>query len=346
MNHESNRSLLSPRHISGDGFRQSTWSASDSPRAILQNDDPNQKGSHRSRRSVGSVGNDIPRPVSVLKGEVKGRFGSTEYEIVNPKAARVGNLFQLKDKEGNLYAAKPCDKIAQKQFKREAMQYFHMDPHQNVLTITDIAHVLHEQQDIKLLVVPWATIGNLQACMSLCVISLSLRIDLCRQIGKGLQHLHHLNPPMIHQNLKPQNVLMFIEEDKLVAKITDFGIMASGVSGIKLVSPPGSIADDKEFESKLSSSRRGSSGSRHRSLSRSKHGKPNRTSRKPSVPPLTSPSTSKSRGKQTRTSRKAKNSPRGYNLRTPRNTEHEDSNYWASPEQRPGNTSLNNFVLN
>mmetsp|Transcript_2982 Transcript_2982/g.5778 ORF Transcript_2982/g.5778 Transcript_2982/m.5778 type:complete len:541 (-) Transcript_2982:1416-3038(-) len=116
------------------------------------------------------------------------------------------------------------------------MQYFHMDPNPNVLTITDIAHILHEHEDLKLLVTPWATCGNLQQCLTCTVVTKSLRVDLCAQIAQGVNHLHQLNPPMIHQNLKPENVLMFVEDEHLVAKVADFGIMASGSDGIKLIS--------------------------------------------------------------------------------------------------------------
>lgn len=179
---------------------------------------------------------------------MKGRFkGDTEYQIFNPKQARIGSVFQLKDAQSNLYAAKPCDNFSKKRFQREALQYFEMDPHRNVLTICDVAHVLHMQQDLKLLVTPWATVGNLRQCLCCTTLTNRHRVEICIQIASGIEHLHSLNPPMIHQNLKPENVLMFIENDHLVAKVSDFGIMASGSSGIKLVSgnPNPSSLDSK-----------------------------------------------------------------------------------------------------
>jgi serine/threonine protein kinase len=45
-------------------------------------------------------------------------------------------------------------------------------------------------------------------------------LDWCLQVGEGLAYLHSLNPPVLHLDLKPQNILLF--EDG-TAKICDFG---------------------------------------------------------------------------------------------------------------------------
>jgi len=288
---------------------------------------PDSRGSRRRVSDAISVANtDVPRPHALIsKGQVKGRFGNTEYEIFNPKKARIGRLFKLKDKEGNLYAAKPCDRIAQKQFKREAMQYFHMDPHSNVLTITDIAHVLHMNEDLKLLVTPFATCGNLQECLSCCVVNRSLRIDLCRQMTEGVKHLHNQSPPLIHQNLKPDNVLMFVEKENLIAKVTDFGIMASGQHGIKLVSPSNTL--ERELFQEADEYLPNFSKVVVRTSSENEEKKKKKKKKKSITP--------KNRG-----ARSHRSANRGRSASSLLKSPHQKQtlNYWAAPEQQPTST--------
>lgn len=52
---------------------------------------------------------------------------------------------------------------------------------------------------------------------------LTVRIDLMEQASKGLLHLHSQNPPVVHRDIKPQNMLLRREGPKLVVKIADFG---------------------------------------------------------------------------------------------------------------------------
>jgi serine/threonine protein kinase len=47
------------------------------------------------------------------------------------------------------------------------------------------------------------------------------------QILEGVNHLHKQNPPLIHRDLKPDNILLKKDEAKgLCIKIADFGLMA------------------------------------------------------------------------------------------------------------------------
>jgi len=53
-----------------------------------------------------------------------------------------------------------------------------------------------------------------------------LYLRIAMDIAKALRFLHELSPPMIHNDLKPPNVLLAstIETDDVVAKLTDFGL--------------------------------------------------------------------------------------------------------------------------
>jgi serine/threonine-protein kinase len=49
-------------------------------------------------------------------------------------------------------------------------------------------------------------------------------LDIMKQIAMGLDVLHTNKPKIIHRDIKPQNLLMKIEDGKPLIKITDFGL--------------------------------------------------------------------------------------------------------------------------
>ncbi|WP_298523269.1 serine/threonine-protein kinase [uncultured Methanobrevibacter sp.] len=49
-------------------------------------------------------------------------------------------------------------------------------------------------------------------------------LDIMKQIAMGLDVLHTNSPKIIHRDIKPQNLLMKIEDGKPLIKITDFGL--------------------------------------------------------------------------------------------------------------------------
>eukprot|EP00005_Dracoamoeba_jomungandri_P011924 CAMPEP_0174273094 /NCGR_PEP_ID=MMETSP0439-20130205/53382_1 /TAXON_ID=0 /ORGANISM="Stereomyxa ramosa, Strain Chinc5" /LENGTH=588 /DNA_ID=CAMNT_0015364029 /DNA_START=204 /DNA_END=1967 /DNA_ORIENTATION=+ len=53
------------------------------------------------------------------------------------------------------------------------------------------------------------------------VYGLPLITTILLQIAQGICYLHHLHPPLIHRDLKPQNILL---DNALTVKISDFGI--------------------------------------------------------------------------------------------------------------------------
>jgi serine/threonine protein kinase len=50
------------------------------------------------------------------------------------------------------------------------------------------------------------------------------RLDMAHQIADGMKHLHSLNPPVIHRDLKPKNILIRKSLPNYVCKISDFGL--------------------------------------------------------------------------------------------------------------------------
>ena len=49
-------------------------------------------------------------------------------------------------------------------------------------------------------------------------------VELARQICRGLSVAHRATPPIIHRDIKPQNILVGYEADGLRARLSDFGL--------------------------------------------------------------------------------------------------------------------------
>jgi serine/threonine protein kinase len=78
-------------------------------------------------------------------------------------------------------------------------------------------------------------------------------IDLVKQVGRGIAQAHGEKPPIIHRDIKPQNILVGYEADGLRARVSDFGL-AKKVNALTLLAtsagtpafkPPEAFADCK-----------------------------------------------------------------------------------------------------
>lgn len=52
-------------------------------------------------------------------------------------------------------------------------------------------------------------------------------VDLMKQVCRGLSVAHQASPPIIHRDVKPQNILVGYEADGLRARVSDFGLAKS-----------------------------------------------------------------------------------------------------------------------
>ena len=50
------------------------------------------------------------------------------------------------------------------------------------------------------------------------------RFDIMVQVTKGIRHLHHLEQPIAHRDIKPGNIVLTEVNGKIVAKLCDMGI--------------------------------------------------------------------------------------------------------------------------
>lgn len=55
-------------------------------------------------------------------------------------------------------------------------------------------------------------------------VPLETTLDLMKQVCRGLAQAHREKPPIIHRDIKPQNILVGYEADGLRARVSDFGL--------------------------------------------------------------------------------------------------------------------------
>jgi len=79
-------------------------------------------------------------------------------------------------------------------------------------------------------------------------VSFSVKISILLDIAKGLSYLHSQQPPVVHRDLSPNNILLKTKRDAvLVAKIADLGVakvikIHSEETKSKLTQAPGTVA--------------------------------------------------------------------------------------------------------
>ena len=66
--------------------------------------------------------------------------------------------------------------------------------------------------------------GDLNKYCKKNIVTMDMRFDIMIQVVKGIQHLHHLDPPIAHRDIKPTNVLITRVNENLIAKLCDLGI--------------------------------------------------------------------------------------------------------------------------
>jgi len=65
-------------------------------------------------------------------------------------------------------------------------------------------------------------------------VSVETTVDLIKQVCRGLSIAHRESPPIIHRDIKPQNILVGYEAEGLRARVSDFGL-AKAVNPLTLL---------------------------------------------------------------------------------------------------------------
>jgi serine/threonine-protein kinase len=56
------------------------------------------------------------------------------------------------------------------------------------------------------------------------LVPIDTAVDLIKQVSRGIAQAHREKPPIIHRDIKPQNILVGYEADGLRARVSDFGL--------------------------------------------------------------------------------------------------------------------------
>lgn len=112
--------------------------------------------------------------------------------------------------------------------------------HENIISIYDAAEIsdFEDGKNHAYFVMEYVSGGDLEHFLNSYIeigmfMPISLCLDLIRQILSGLDTLHSANPPIIHRDLKTNNVLLsFNACGDIIIKISDFGFAKQVTTGI------------------------------------------------------------------------------------------------------------------
>ncbi|MFO1514493.1 MAG: serine/threonine-protein kinase [Verrucomicrobiota bacterium] len=85
------------------------------------------------------------------------------------------------------------------------------------------------------------------------LIPIETTVDIIKQVCRGLTQAHREKPPIIHRDIKPQNILVGYEADGLRARVSDFGLakkvnpltLLATAAGTLAFKPPEAFAERK-----------------------------------------------------------------------------------------------------
>ena len=128
--------------------------------------------------------------------------------------------------------------------------------HPNIVRVFD-ANVLHSSRGIcgyfTMEHVPGGSLEKFWHSYGGQLVPLETTVDLIKQVCRGIAQAHREKPPIIHRDIKPQNILVGYEADGLRARASDFGLakkvnpltLLATAAGTLAFKPPEAFADRK-----------------------------------------------------------------------------------------------------
>ena len=115
--------------------------------------------------------------------------------------------------------------------KLEVQLMSKIPPHPNIIQLLD--HAIVNQH--LWIFTEFCTRGSLDDFCTKERLSTEDRFRFMTEISEALRHLHKLRPPIAHRDIKPDNVLMTPSGQRIVTKLTDFGVskIASTIQQMK-----------------------------------------------------------------------------------------------------------------
>jgi eukaryotic-like serine/threonine-protein kinase len=72
--------------------------------------------------------------------------------------------------------------------------------------------------------VPGGSLDKFWRSYGMSLVPVATAVDLIKQVCRGIAQAHREKPPIIHRDIKPQNILVGYEADGLRARVSDFGL--------------------------------------------------------------------------------------------------------------------------
>lgn len=99
--------------------------------------------------------------------------------------------------------------------------------HPNIVRVFD-ANVFESESGIcgyfTMENVPGGSLDRFWRSHGSALVPIQTTVDIMRQVCRGLSVAHFETPPIIHRDIKPQNILVGYEADGLRARVSDFGL--------------------------------------------------------------------------------------------------------------------------
>jgi len=97
--------------------------------------------------------------------------------------------------------------------------------HENVVRVFEANSFEYNEKRYCYIAMEYVKGGPLSSYIKKLVrLPIDIAIDIQRGICCGLAQLHKLDPPLVHRDVKPQNVMINMSANGIVAKISDFGL--------------------------------------------------------------------------------------------------------------------------
>ena len=99
--------------------------------------------------------------------------------------------------------------------------------HPNIVRVFD-ANVIESKRGVcgyfTMENVPGGSLDKFWHSHGVHLVPIETTLDLMKQVCRGIAQAHRENPPIIHRDIKPQNILVGYEADGLRARASDFGL--------------------------------------------------------------------------------------------------------------------------
>lgn len=115
--------------------------------------------------------------------------------------------------------------------------------HRRIVRVYDANVFERGGTELSFMTMEYAEKGTLNSLISTQVrLHPSLSLRLCSEIAEALAHAHSLDPPLVHLDIKPSNVLIVESEGEIHVKVSDFGLAQTLDSESRLCKSAGTLA--------------------------------------------------------------------------------------------------------